>query len=160
MVFIPAADSPIGKEILLAAAPLAGRVTAYAIVKEDALRGNDGSCKDTATCPYISATKGGAGTIRDNMDVCSWCESCSQAQKETLGCANAYSFSVTAQGTVDLYTSAKIDSMKAAVANKAGVLTTKVSIDVLAGSVILKVTIRTDTAAALAAVAAAVEPSP
>lgn len=69
LVFVSAADSPIGKELLLAATPLAGRLTAYLIEQGDE-RADDGSCKDTATCPYISVADGGTGEIRGALTVC------------------------------------------------------------------------------------------
>ena len=72
LVFISAADSPLGREMLLAATPLAGRLTAY-VLEDGPARGNDGSCANTATCPYISQADGGTGTIRGQMDVCSLC---------------------------------------------------------------------------------------
>uniref|UniRef100_A0A7S3NHG6 Choice-of-anchor I domain-containing protein n=1 Tax=Aureoumbra lagunensis TaxID=44058 RepID=A0A7S3NHG6_9STRA len=74
LVFIPAADSPIGQDMLLAATPLAGRITAYVIEESESLRGHDGSCANTATCPYIATNLGGTGTARELTlgDVCAF----------------------------------------------------------------------------------------
>ena len=70
LIFIPATDSPIGTEMLLAATPLAARLTAYAVHKGP-LRGDDGSCATTATCPYISVADGGTGeAIYNTSDLC------------------------------------------------------------------------------------------
>jgi len=71
LVFISALDSPIGVELLLAVTPLAGRLTVY-MIEKGAARGNDGSCKDTATCEYIPTAHGGLGTAREltACDVC------------------------------------------------------------------------------------------
>ena len=72
LVFVSASDSPLGREMVLAATPLAGRLTAY-VLEEGAARGNDGSCPDTASCPYLSVADGGTGTIRGQMNVCNLC---------------------------------------------------------------------------------------
>ena len=77
LVFVSAADSPLGREMLLAATPLAGRLTAY-IIERGPLRGNDGSCPNTASCPYLSTTVGGTGLYRNaagksTIDPCSIC---------------------------------------------------------------------------------------
>ena len=70
LIFVPASDSPIGTEMLLAATPLAARLTAYAVHKGP-LRGDDGSCATTATCPYISVADGGTGeAIYNTSDLC------------------------------------------------------------------------------------------
>jgi hypothetical protein len=47
--------------ILLAVTPLAGRITAYAVKKADAVRADDGSCAETSVCPYIPVIYGGTG---------------------------------------------------------------------------------------------------
>ena len=67
LIFVPAEDSPIGKEMLLAATPLAGRLTAYAVHK-GAPRGDDGSCANTESCPYISVQDGGTGEATHTME--------------------------------------------------------------------------------------------
>ena len=72
LVFVSAADSPLGREMLLAATPLAGRLTAY-VLEDGLLRGNDGSCPDTARCPYLSVADGGTGEIRGQMNACDLC---------------------------------------------------------------------------------------
>ncbi|KOO52903.1 hypothetical protein Ctob_016715, partial [Chrysochromulina tobinii] len=77
LVFVSAADSPLGREMLLAATPLAGRLTAY-IIERGLLRGNDGSCPNTASCPYLSTTVGGTGLYRNaagksTIDPCGIC---------------------------------------------------------------------------------------
>ena len=161
LVFISAADSPIGTELLLAATPLAGRLTAYALTKEAAeatLRGNDGSCKDTATCPYISVADGGSGTIRDNMDICNWCSACTTAQKEAFGCINAYTFTIVAAGTVEEYDGAKMDAIKSSIASKAGVSVSQVTLSITAASVNIKATIKAASSNELATIQAAVDP--
>lgn len=86
LVFIDAASSPIGQEMLIAVAPLAGRTTAYIIEKGDA-REDDGSCQNTATCPYIPVEEGGEGsaTLLTAEDVCTTAESC-----EALGFPNKF----------------------------------------------------------------------
>ena len=61
LIFISASDSPIGVELLLAATPLAARLSVY-VVHKGPVRGDDGSCATTATCPYISVADGGTGT--------------------------------------------------------------------------------------------------
>ena len=72
LVFVSAASSPLGREMLLAATPLAGRLTAY-VLEQGPARGNDGSCATTASCPYISVADGGTGLIRGQMDPCDLC---------------------------------------------------------------------------------------
>ena len=37
------------------------------------VRLDDGSCVNTATCPYLSVADGGTGTIRGQMDPCDLC---------------------------------------------------------------------------------------
>lgn len=71
LVFLPANESPIGQDMLIAVAPLAGRVTAY-LVEQGEARGNDGSCMNIATCPYLSTSVGGTGSARTLTftDVC------------------------------------------------------------------------------------------
>lgn len=158
LVFISAADSPIGTELVLAATPLAGRLTAYALTNDATLRGNDGSCPDTATCPYISVADGGSGTIRDNMDICNWCSACTTAQKEAFGCINAYTFTVVAAGTVEDYTEAKMDAIKGSIAETAGVSVSQVTLSITAASVNIKATIQAASANELATIQAAVDP--
>ena len=72
LVFISAAESPTGKELLLAASPMAGRVTVYTITKTDAwtMPATDGSCSTTASCPYLPTSVGGTGAALDK----SFCE--------------------------------------------------------------------------------------
>ena len=70
LIFIPATDSPIGTEMLLAATPLAARLSAYAVHKGP-VRSDDGSCATTATCPYIAVADGGTGEAVFTMsDLC------------------------------------------------------------------------------------------
>jgi hypothetical protein len=88
LVFVSAADSPLGREMLLAATPLAGRLTAY-IIERGLLRGNDGSCPNTASCPYLSTTVGGTGLYRNaagksTIDPCGICIGAACAR---VGCA-------------------------------------------------------------------------
>jgi hypothetical protein len=89
LVFVSAADSPLGREMLLAATPLAGRLTAY-IIERGPPRGNDGSCPNTASCPYLSTTVGGTGLYRNaagksTIDPCSICIG---AGCPRVGCGN------------------------------------------------------------------------
>jgi hypothetical protein len=89
LVFVSAADSPLGREMLLAATPLAGRLTAY-IIERGPPRGNDGSCPNTASCPYLSTTVGGTGLYRNaagksTIDPCSICIG---AACPRVGCGN------------------------------------------------------------------------
>ena len=164
MVFVSAADSPIGKELLLVATPLAGRLTAYAISSASTARGNDGSCKDTPTCPYISAANGGSGVIRDFMDICNWCSTCTDAQKEAFGCSSRYSFEVVAAGTLEDFAGTagaeKIDAIKTSVAAAAGAGVSKadVTVTVTAGSVIIKISIKADSAGELVEISNKVDP--
>lgn len=158
LVFISASDSPTGQALLLAATPLAGRLTAYAISSEDTLRGNDGSCATTATCGYISAADGGTGTIRDNMNICNWCASCSAAYRTQMGCDRTYSFSLTAAGSVSDFTATMIADIKTAVATQAGVAESQVTVSISAASVLIQVTISANSEAELATIAAAVDP--
>ena len=72
--------------------------------------------------------------------------------------SNAYSFSLTLTGTVADYDSAAIDDMKSAIATKAEVDVSKVSISVEAGSVLLSVTIAADSPAASIAIANLIDP--
>ena len=87
LVFISAADSPLGQELLLAATPLAGRLTAY-IIEQGPLRGNDGSCPNTTSCPYLSVSTGGTGEYRNEQgstyDKCSL--AVGAARRLALGC--------------------------------------------------------------------------
>eukprot|EP00900_Chrysochromulina_parva_P017988 jgi/Chrpa1/26190/Chrysochromulina_OHIO_Genome00025837-RA len=74
--------------MLLAATPLAGRLTAY-IIEQGPPRGNDGSCPNTAACPYLSTTVGGTGLYRDpagksTVDACAICRGAACAR---VGCA-------------------------------------------------------------------------
>ena len=62
LVFVPAADSPTGMEMLLAATPLAARMSVY-VVHKGVVRPDDGSCATTATCGYIPTADGGTGTM-------------------------------------------------------------------------------------------------
>ena len=62
LVFVPALDSPIGVELLLAATPLAARMSVY-VVHKGVVRPDDGSCATTATCGYIPTADGGTGTM-------------------------------------------------------------------------------------------------
>jgi hypothetical protein len=55
-----AADSPLDRERFLAAAPMAGGLTAC-IIECGPLRGNHGSCSNSASCPYLSTAVGGTG---------------------------------------------------------------------------------------------------
>ena len=63
LVFIPADDSPIGRDILLAVSPLAGRLTTY-LVEQGSPRTDDGSCASISTCQYLPTSVGGTGTAR------------------------------------------------------------------------------------------------
>ena len=90
LVFVSAADSPLGREMLLAATPLAGRLTAY-IIERGPPRGNDGSCPNTASCPYLSTTVGGTGLYRNpagksTINPCSICRGAA-CTRVGLGCA-------------------------------------------------------------------------
>ncbi|KOO23295.1 hypothetical protein Ctob_000596, partial [Chrysochromulina tobinii] len=59
-----AADSPLDRERFLAAAPMAGGLMAY-IIECGPLRGNHGSCSNSASCPYLSTAVGGTGLYRN-----------------------------------------------------------------------------------------------
>jgi len=94
LVFIDAAKSPIGRELLLAATPLAGRVSAYTIEKGP-LRGNDGSCATTAGCPYLSTATCsnagcGSGLYRgtDGHSTTNVCSICLGTACTSLGCTS------------------------------------------------------------------------
>ena len=84
LVFVSAAQSPLGREMLLAATPLAGRLTAY-VLEDGPARSDDGSCVNTATCPYLSVADGGTGTIRGQMDPCDLCVG---SACDAFSCAN------------------------------------------------------------------------
>ena len=88
LVFVSAADSPLGREMLLAATPLAGRLTAY-IIEQGPPRGNDGSCPNTAACPYLSTTVGGTGLYRNpaGKSTINPCSICRGAACTRVGCA-------------------------------------------------------------------------
>jgi hypothetical protein len=88
LVFLSAADSPLGREMLLAATPLAGRLTAY-IIERGPLRGDDGSCPNTAACPYLSTTVGGTGLYRNTAgkSTINPCSICRGAACTRVGCA-------------------------------------------------------------------------
>lgn len=60
LVFLDAEMSPIGREMLIAVAPLAGRTTAY-IIETGEMRQDDGSCSTIANCQYIPTSLGGTG---------------------------------------------------------------------------------------------------
>jgi len=77
LVFVSAADSPIGQEMLIAVAPLAGRTTAY-ILEKTAPRADDGSCMNIATCEYLPTALGGTGAALGLTvaDVCMTQETC------------------------------------------------------------------------------------
>jgi hypothetical protein len=62
--FIWAADSPLDRERFLAAAPLAICPTVY-IIECGPLRGNHGSCSNSASCPCLSTAVGGTGLYRN-----------------------------------------------------------------------------------------------
>ncbi|KOO35487.1 hypothetical protein Ctob_016442 [Chrysochromulina tobinii] len=65
LVCIWAADSPLGLyDVFLAATPLAGGLTAY-IIECGPLRGNDGSCSNSAPSPYLSTAVGGTRLYRN-----------------------------------------------------------------------------------------------
>ena len=65
LVCIWAADSSLDLYgMFLAATPLAGGLTAY-IIECGPVRGNDGSCPNTASCPYLSTEVGGSGLYRN-----------------------------------------------------------------------------------------------
>ena len=90
--FIPAADSPINQDMLIAATPLAGRVTAY-IVKRGQKRTNDGSCDTTANCPYVSASMGGksSGNLRDKYEAPNGvCHVCVNPPSDPTYCATTF----------------------------------------------------------------------
>jgi hypothetical protein len=55
--------------ILLAVTPLAGRITAYAVKKADAVRADDGSCAETSVCPYIPVIYGGTGAALASVQI-------------------------------------------------------------------------------------------
>jgi len=80
LVFISKDDSPIGRELLLAATPLAGRLTTY-VIEDGAERVDDGSCHKAEGCPYLPASVGGEGSLLD-QDVCKY----AKANKAELGC--------------------------------------------------------------------------
>ncbi|OUX49447.1 MAG: hypothetical protein CBE43_10065 [Rhodopirellula sp. TMED283] len=85
-VFISAADSPVGVPLLLAVTPMAGRLTVYT-VEDGGARPDDGSCKNTATCPYVAAADGGTGAARGRTS----CGVCVGDACTTLGCPAAAS---------------------------------------------------------------------
>ena len=72
LIFVPASDSPIGKDILIAVAPLAGRMTTYLVEAMQMPREDDGSCANSATCPYLSTENGGTGEAR-NVSLADFC---------------------------------------------------------------------------------------
>jgi hypothetical protein len=74
--------------MLLAATPLAGRLTAY-IIERGPLRGDDGSCPNTAACPYLSTTVGGTGLYRNTAgkSTINPCSICRGAACTRVGCA-------------------------------------------------------------------------
>ena len=81
MAFVSAAESPIGKELLVVATPLAGRITTY-IIEAGTKRTDDGSCKDAATCPYLPKSKGGLATeLAKNI-----CDFAVGSSRGVLGC--------------------------------------------------------------------------
>ncbi|GMH70623.1 hypothetical protein TrRE_jg630, partial [Triparma retinervis] len=80
LIFISEADSPIGAPMLAAATPMAGRLTMYKIAKK-AMRTDDGACKDTATCPYISSASGGEGSA-----IVDFCDVAVGTKKTAAGC--------------------------------------------------------------------------
>merc|ERR1711998_211258 len=77
LVFIPASESPTGAELLLAATPLAARLTVYD-VEYGFPRRDDGSCVSTRGCPYIPKQDGGTGQALGLTfcDVCATREIC------------------------------------------------------------------------------------
>jgi hypothetical protein len=84
LVFVPAEDSSIGQPMLLAVAPLAGRLTAY-IIEEGSEREDDGSCYCTSSCGYISESDGGTGKfIVDDV-----CDIVSSDKKSDFGCKSS-----------------------------------------------------------------------
>ena len=78
--FIPEFESPIGRPMLAAATPLAGRLSMY-VIEKGATRGGDGSCASTETCPYISSAMGGEGSA-----FVDYCDIASSAKAKAYGC--------------------------------------------------------------------------
>ncbi len=125
LIFLSAATSPIGRELLLAATPLAGRVTAYTI-ERGTPRGNDGSCATTAGCAYLSTTtcqgsgNCGSGEYRaedgsSTVDVCDICvgQTCPpRCLSGGGGPPVTLTAEVIAEGDVSDYTTARLDAMK------------------------------------------------
>ena len=72
LIFVGADTSPIGSDILIAVSPLAGRMTIFAVEASMDPRGDDGSCANIATCPYLSTDVGGTGEARNLTlaDIC------------------------------------------------------------------------------------------
>lgn len=69
LVFVSAKDSPLGVELLLAVAPMAGRLTVYTITK-GAKRTDEGACAKAEGCPYLDKSVGGTKKRKDPCDIC------------------------------------------------------------------------------------------
>ena len=137
LVFIPAAETFVGIPLLLAASPLAGRLTVYTIESAEALRSDDGSCASTAVCPYITVANGGTGAaIAAKAGGTSTYDPMS-----TQAGGGTYVFTLVVAGMIESFTPSVSNQLKATFAEMAHVLPSQITMAIYSGSVNIAVAI-------------------